>query len=295
MRATSAAHRSSCAPAFGEGVVGSALAKLALAGLPLLGLAIFGAACNNPVYVEQNRPLEAVGTGMDGELLSDTDLFVVPVRQPTAEEAQRLLEEQTMLGLPMPVPWVAVRDLDIQVEWTLKNLEDRDIEARVTINGGNEFGDYDKTLFVDLTAPPEDQTAPPDLLGGGALVPVLAGEIRRGVFREDQLREAALDLEVITRYPPPDGGINVPFIVLVRHSSASTIGLEAIPAGDITPAMVRLNILLEATGRAAFDYSVRLREKGDPRDKLAAKDAPDLYVPTDAVLAAPAVPMQPAP
>jgi hypothetical protein len=244
--------------------------------------------CNNPRYLEQNRPLETQDAMQ--ALLEDTDLWVLPARQPTAEEADRLAEEQTALALPMAVPWLGVRDVELQIEWTLKNLENREIEARVTINGGNEFGDYDKTLFVDPTEPVEDQTPPPDLLGGGKLFPMAALEIRRGVFREDELREAALDLEAITRYPPPGAGMNAPFQVLVRHSSASRIGLEAVPENDVIPAMVRLNILLEATGRAVFDYSVRVRENGDPRDKVAQPDDPDLYVSTAATLPPPVTP-----
>jgi hypothetical protein len=259
---------------------------------PTLGVV---AGCNNPVYLQQNRPLEAMmqATTMDTGLLSDTDLYVLPVRRPTTDEAMKLAEEQAKLALPMPVPWVGERDVDIEIEWTMKNLETKEIQARVSVNGGNEFGDYDKTLFVDLTAPPEDQTPPPDLLGGGKLTTMAAGEVRMGVFREDELREAGLDLEAITRYPPPDAGINVPFMVLVRHSSASRVGLEAIPAADVIPAMVRMSFLLESTGRVVFDYVVRVRENGDPRDKLAAPDAPDLYVSTAATLAAPAQPMQP--
>ena len=265
---------------------------------PILLCALVGA-CNNPVYVQQNRPLEAMAppimvAGGDG-LFTDTDLFVLPVRQPTQAERQKLSDEQQKLGLSMPVPWVGERDVDIQIEWSLKNLEAKAIDARVTINGGNEFGDYDKSLFVDVTAPPADQTAPPDMLGGGKLSALAAGEVRHGVFREDELREAGLDLEAITRYPPPDAGINTPFQVLVRQSSASRIGLEAIPARDVTPAMVRMNILLEATGHATFEYSVRVRENGDPRDKLAVPGEANLYVSTDAVLAPPTMPMPPAP
>jgi hypothetical protein len=266
----------------------------------MLPLAVTLAACDNPVYYPQGRPLQAMAPtpapGMmanDNALMSDTDLFVVPVRQPTAQEAQALVDEQTKLGLPMPVPWVAVRDIDIEINWSLKNLEDKEVLTRVTVNGGNEFGDYDKTLYADPTAPPEDQMAPPDLMGGGVLVPLGAGATRSGVFREDQLREAALDLEAITRFPSPTDAFHTPFIVLVRQSSASAIGLEGIPAGDVTPAMVRMSILLESNGKTTLDYSVRVREKGTPRDKLSTEGAPDLYVSTAAVLAAPVKPVAP--
>ena len=274
----------------------SSLASSLGLGLGIVGMSM-AAACNNPVYLEENRPLEAQAApaAMGGGTLSDTDLFVLPVRQPTAVEAQALVDEQAKLGLPMPVPWMGVRDVDLEIEWTLKNLEDQEIDVRITVNGGNEFGDYDKTLFVDMTVPAADQTPPPDLLGGGKFNPLAAGETRHGVFREDELREAALDLEAITRYPPPDAGMNAPFMVLVRHSSASTIGLEGIPATDVTPAMVRMSILLEASGRAVLDYSVRAREKGSPRDKLATPGAPNLYVSTAATLPPPTMPAPAAP
>jgi hypothetical protein len=73
------------------------------------------------------------------------------------------------------------------------------------------------------------------------------------------------------------------------------VGLEGIPTGDVTPAMVRMSILLEATGRAVFDYSVRVRENGSPRDKLAAPGDPNLYVSTAAMLPAPTAPTPAAP
>src|SRR5688572_11564080 len=97
-----------------------------------LVLAGVTAGCNNPRYLEQNRPLETQDAMQ--ALLEDSDLWVLPARQPTADEAARLAEEQTALGLPMAVPWLGVRDVELQIEWTLKNLENRDIEARVTIN-----------------------------------------------------------------------------------------------------------------------------------------------------------------
>ena len=247
--------------------------------------------CNNPRYVPENRPLETMVDPMSMTgIFSDTDLFVLPIRQPTTDEAKALTDEQAKLMLPMPVPWVGERDVAIQIDWTLKNLESTDIMARITINGGNEFGDYDKMLFVDPTVPAGDQALPPDLLGGGKFFMMAAGEVRNDVFREDQLHEAGIDLEAIVRYPAPNAGMNEPFMVLERQSSASTVGLEGVPAGDITPAMVRMSILLEATGHAVLDYSVRVRETGSPSDKLAAPGDPDLYVSTAAMLAPPATP-----
>ncbi|MEO6951427.1 MAG: hypothetical protein ABI321_06420 [Polyangia bacterium] len=263
--------------------------------IPCSALALLLWGCNVPVFVDENRPLEALqpaGT-MPGDdvMYSDTDLFVVPIRKPTAKEAAKLVEQQTKLGLPMPVPWVGERDLDLEILWTMKNLETTPIGANVVVDGGNEFGDYDKALYGDPTAAAADQPVLPDVMGSLQLVNIEAGGTRSGIFREDQLREAGLDLEVITRYPPAGGGTNTPFIVLERNSTASTVGLDGIPKGDVTPAMVRIRIFFRATGHAVLDYSVRVREKGTPGDKLAQKDATDLYVSTDSTLAPPVTPM----
>ena len=258
-----------------------------------LALSLWG--CSVPVFVDQNRPLEALqpaGTMPgDSAMYSDTDLFVLPIRKPTAKEAAKLVAEQTKLGLPMPVPWVASRDFDIEILWTIKNLESTPIATSVVVDGGNEFGDYDKTMYRDPTAAAADQPVLPDVMGSLQLVTLEAGATRSGTFREDQLREAALDLEVITRFPPAGGGANTPFIVLERNSTASAVGLDGLPKGDITPAMVRLRILFQATGHAVFDYSVRVRETGTPADKLARKNAANLYVSTSATLPPPVTPM----
>ena len=262
--------------------------RVAVAGI-LCGLC----ACNEPVYLQQNRPLDATTPEMvmEGEdqlaLFADSDLFVLPVRKPTAKEQQKLEAERQKLGLPMPVPWCGERDFDIEVEWSIKNLDSQMIGSRVTLNGGNEFGDYVKTLYGN----PDDEDAPqpPELLGSDQLVPMEAGTVRSGVFREDELREAGLDLEVITRYPPPNVGMNAPFIAIEHDSSASSVGLEGIPKGDVTPAMVRFLFTLEATGHASLDYVIRVREKGTPGDKLDV-GGKDLYVSTASVVMPPVLP-----
>jgi hypothetical protein len=256
--------------------------------LQLFFLAAAFAGCNNPVYLSQRRPLETKTDPTGNGFVADTDLFVLPVRRPRSDESKKLAEEQRKLQLPMKVPWVAARDFDIEVEYSIKNLEASAVKVTLQLNGGNEFGDYVPTDFVDPTAAPEDQVPPPALLGGTP-VDFEANELKTGVFREDDLQEAGLDLEAITRYPPPDAGMNAPFEVLERRSSQSRIGLEGIPAGDVTPAMVRYTFVLSATGHVVMDYSIRVRERVGG-DLLAQEGNRNLYVSTDALLPAPAVP-----
>jgi hypothetical protein len=257
----------------------------------LLLALVFGGAtagCNNPTYLFQRRPLETQADAMNqGAFTADVDLYVLPVRRPSQDERRALTQERMRLGLPMNVPWVGVRDFDIEIQWSIKNLEPTAVTASFTVSGGNEFGDYDPGQYVDPTVIEEDQVAPPPLLGGTP-IELAANEVRSGMFREDDLLEAATDLEAIIRYPAGGDTLATPFQVLVRHSSASRIGLESIPGNDVIPAMVRFALNLAADGHVVLDYNVRVR---DHSGKLAAPPATgNLFVSVDADVAPPVAP-----
>jgi hypothetical protein len=134
-----------------------------------------------------------------------------------------------------------------------------------------------------------DQRPPPPL-AGGTPIHLDANQVVTGVFREDQIHEASIDLEAITRYPSADGALATPFEVVEHLSTTSQIGLDGVPPGDITPLMCRYLITLSSAGHVALDYTVRVR---DHHDKIANPTDPNLFVPTDAALAPPANPMGP--
>jgi hypothetical protein len=255
------------------------------AGVLVLFLASVGG-CNNPVFLAQKAALETQPAAMGGGFDPLTDLYVLPVRQPTDSERQALLDQQQKLGLMLPVPWVARRDFDIEIQYSVQNLDAKTAKVFVVLDGGNEFGDYVPALYIDPTVDVNDQTPPPHLTGGEPFE-VAAGAAITGVFREDELRESALDLEAITRYP--DGGdvLATPYRVLVRRSDVSSIGLGSVPANDIIPAQVRYALTVTADAHVSFVYSVRVR---DHHGKLAGPDEMNPYVSLEATLAPPAAP-----
>jgi hypothetical protein len=255
------------------------------AGVLVLLLAAVGG-CNNPVYLAQKSALETQPAAMGGGFAPATGLYVLPVRQPNATEQRELADEAQKRGLMMPVPWAATRDFDVEIQYSVKNLEDKPLKVFVTLDGGNEFGDYVPAMYIDPTVDVNDQTPPPHLMGGEPF-DVPAGGTLDGVFREDELRESALDLEAITRYP--DGGdvLATPYRVLVRRSDVSDIGLGSIPPSDVTPAHVRYAFTVTADGHAQLDYSVRVR---DHHGKLAKAGAMNLYVSDADTLAPPVAP-----
>jgi hypothetical protein len=247
-------------------------------------LLVTAAGCNDPTYLSERRPLETLPSAMG--YADDSDLYVLPVRRPSVDERSALAGEQRSLKLPLPVPWVGTRDFSIEIQYSVKNLENHPVQAFFKLDGGNEFGDYVPADYIDPKANPEDQTPPPSLQGGS---PIALGpnEIVPGVFREDQLDEAARDLEAIIRYPDPNDVLAAPFIVLEHLSSASSLGLEFVPPGDVTPALVRCRFTLSAAGHVVVDYSVRVRDRSD---KLATPGARGLYVSTAGTLAPPVAP-----
>lgn len=257
-------------------------------GLVVLALAALG--CNDPVYLTETAALEttpaAAGMMVAGGFTPATGLYVLPVRRPTSAEAQALRADQQKRKLPMAEPWAQQRDFDIQIEYSVTNLETKELTVFVLLDGGNEFGDYVPNNYINPNVNIEDQTPPPHLLGGEPLT-VAAGKTITGVFREDELRESAIDLEAITRYPEDGDVLGTPFRVIEHRSDVSTIGLGAVPAGDVTPAHVRYAFTVSAAGHVKFDYSVRVR---DHNNKLAPPGARNLYVNAAATLAPPVAP-----
>jgi hypothetical protein len=248
------------------------------AGLVVLALAAAG--CNNPTYLTEKAPIETPG-GMPA-----TDLYVLPVRQPTDAERHALETLQQRLMLPDAVPWAQARDFDIEIQYSVKNLDAQVQTVLVTLDGGNEFGDYVPASYIDPTANAEDQPPPPNLLSSAPLV-IQPGAIATGVFREDDLQESALDLEAITRYPAGGDALATPFQAIEHRSNVSSIGLESIPPGDITPAHVRYQLTVNAAGHVVLDYSVRVR---DHNGKLAKPTDQNLYVNDAAALPPPVAP-----
>lgn len=253
------------------------------AGVCVLVLAACG--CNNPTYLAETASIETQ-PGMMG-FSPGTDLYVLPVRQPTQTERQQLGQLQQMLMLPDRVPWAQARDFDIEIEWSVRNADMQQVTAFVACDGGNEFGDYVPMNYINPNANQEDQAPPPDLLSSPPIV-LEPGATATGVFREDDLQESALDLEAITRYPSGGDAMATPFIVIEHRSNISSLGLDAIPPHDVTPAHVRYQLTVSADGHVVMDYTIRVR---DHNGKLAKPTDKNLYVSTAATLAPPVAPM----
>ena len=119
------------------------------------------------------------------------------------------------------VPFVLREDLDISLEYTIRNLDpDNAANVRIHVNGANEYFAYVPSAFV---VDPEEEEEPPPLAGN---IPIMVepGQTISGVFREDDLNEAAIDLELITR-----GALN-PFAAMLQiHEEIELLDETAAP------------------------------------------------------------------
>jgi hypothetical protein len=226
--------------------------------VPLLLLA--GACSDDPVYVQPDAALEAMGD----ETAAIAQL-TLPIRLESEAEAAARAGRAAELGVQ--VPYVTRDDLDLSIEWTIKNLDGMEGVARIQVNGANEFFAYVPGAFV---VDPDEEEVPPPLTGDIPLVIPGSGQ-RSGVLQEDLLAEASLDLELITR------GGRSPFAALLAVQESikqfNAGGVE-VPR-DAFASLVRFDIAFLANRHMVLEYAVRVRDHRDPsllHDRLT--DAP---------------------
>jgi hypothetical protein len=179
--------------------------------------------------------------------------FALRLTPPSARTLGSLAAAPASARMPYPrLPWVALHDLAVQVDYALTNESDRAISALITLNGSNEFHYY---------APgPENlhQWERRVALGPRARV--------TGSITELELDEVAIDLATVVNGAPNSN------LVVDRRSASSldprvqpyiprTIpGLIAVRAGLET--QVADNLTLELYVRVQ-DYEGRATARGD--------------------------------
>lgn len=251
-----------------------------------LAALVAAAGCaNNPEYIAPRRALEYKPSGgqQQGPV---TDSFTLPIRREsqTERDARRALANT----LGVKVPYVRRDDMDIEIEWTVKNLANKDGQATIKVNGANEWFSY---VPADFVFNPEKDETPPPLMGGIPLA-VPADTTITGVFREDQSREAAIALELITR-----GGQNAFAALLQNHADTAqftnTKG-KTVPS-KVFAGLVRFDISFTADQHMVMEYAIRVRDhRGLLAPDLTATPASKLtsFSPTE-YKPPPPPPMQP--
>ncbi len=232
-----------------------------------------GAACaTDPQYIPAPTAIEVgVDTG-DPTMppaTTATATMTLPVVPETMEDQVAREARATALGVELA--YVRVGDVDVSIEWTIKNLAMADGMASVKVDGGNQFFYYVPANFV---FDPDEDEVPPSLAGGIPMT-VPAGGTISGVIREDALREASIDLEAISR------GLVNPFAAIFNVNEDDPtvpVGAVAVPQ-DAVSQMIRYDITLTADQHMVLEYALRVRDqRGILHDELAAAPAEELVV-----------------
>jgi hypothetical protein len=234
---------------------------------PLLAVLLPACGMNEPTYFSSPGPLEAGGEGA-GDMPAQA-VMTLSFRLPNAEEEATRAEQSAQAGFE--IPWLSVDDVAVSLLYTITNLSDRPGDAYLRVDGASEFAAYDPQALqaAAVAIDPEDDEVPPSLIAPKP--PRLdPGQTYRGVVREDDFSEAALDLDAIGRFAA------VPASVLINASSANPVGLEMVPAGHVRPALFRLQVSFTATTHMRLEYVVRIR---DQADRLASASDGELFSP----------------
>lgn len=236
------------------------------------------ACIEDPQYIPGPSSIEV---GIEGsDVFSGTVTIDLPVQPETMADAEERAARAMEIGIAADMlAYVRNSDFDVSIEWTIKNLAGSEGEARISVNGGNQFWYYVPTEFV---VDPEEDEEPPPLMGD---VPLRIPEsgTRSGVFREDTIREAAIDLEQITR-----AMVN-PFAAVLtinEEDPGVAVGGILVPLDDL-PQMIRFDIIFEADRHMVLEYGIRVRDHRNilHEEGLAAPAgeivmwAPQMFVP----------------
>jgi hypothetical protein len=262
-------------------------------------LCLFIAGCGDDD--EQQRSLDPVQLGMndaleatydDGELtLYEVKLPVAfPIRAPTAGEREQVNGEEAP---PFPhYPWITNKDVEVQITWTLSNLDADNHNVELLIDPWNDFGRYWPGLaLVDAN----DGEFLPNLSGIDILFELPGTESgrpsrRHGTFTFEDMDELAIDfataINVIQNPPPSEdpmdeyGGattvVNHAFAVENR-SPTDDYSKPYIPA--LIPGLTGIDLGLRTHEPAniAIEISVEVVDRGS--GKVLSEDDTDPPLP----------------
>lgn len=249
-------------------------------------LALCTGACNNPAFYDGAQRLVVRAADIEAAAAEDSTTgnptigaykqseYWLDFREPSAAD---LAELQPPGSTPSEqTPWIRRDDVTASIPWTLTNDSDAPLTAWVLLDGATEFFDYDPISTYGAAGGAEEDEIQYPSLAGFTPRQLGPGEVLRGEFREDDLREAMYDLDSITRFCAG------PLAVLNHRHEADPIGTDVVPDDAVIAATVMLRITLGASGPATLEYDVRLRESEEKifdsaRDERRYEVMPEPY------------------
>jgi len=257
-------------------------------------ITLVGCTNNEPQYVTCAPMGPAGGDKCTIEAFADSALpdqsgsLHVPVKPDSAwrsTDRDRRAELQMLVDPSVTVPIYRLEHYDLSVEWQVTNLDSAPGTFYVDLNGANEEVAYDPSL-IDID-PTDDEEPPAPPLAGAIPIDIGPNGTVQGVFREDQLVEAAIDLEQMTR-----GGFN-PFRAMLTVSKNDEAFTPLLGGAEIPRIawrqLVRVDIVFRPDRHMQLEFNLRVREQVEvihekglnaPGGEIVIYDPPDyVYTP----------------
>lgn len=245
----------------------------------LIALCILGCiGCSDTTYVgetgfhtfamAEDTPPYAVAEGSAVYLVEQT--VELPIREPRPErfDALSIIPEGYVIPYDR-LPWMERHEYEIQVDYTVINLDDTERRVAIVLNGGNEFDEYFPGVIVD------DDEVIVEFAGWERTVVLAPLGRDSGTIREEEIDEIAVDLATVV-----NGVTNANLIVHPNsHSAHDPRAIPFVPT--VVPALValRLGVRTEAevddpdmpppAPNLVVEWTVRVR---DPNDRIVAID-----------------------
>lgn len=263
--------------------------KLATFGL-VSALGSLGAGCaNDPLYLPSPTTIEAgLEMDMEGELIPGVGQLVIPVKRETTDDAADRARRQALMPAGVDLPYIQVDDLEISIEWKITNLTDKPGNATVQLNGANQFFRYDPDM-ISLGSGREVPPTPG--LDGDIPLDIPANGTLGGLFTEDNVREAAIDLDQITRghFNPYKATLSInknvkefaqlePLMFDMDGEPLPQATTGVVFPREAIPSILEADIVFKPDRHMTLEYTVRVRDiRGDMLpDKLLAAPMDEL-------------------
>jgi hypothetical protein len=220
---------------------------------------------NGPIYFSGPQPLlELQGTEKTPRI---TDGVSLRFRAPNDDEKKTLSDEGTALKAADPmhrtiaVPWVSRDKIHLELLFTVTNLDTMPGTFDVTVDGANQYTKYDENVVAAaLGQGNNDAPVYLPLLSLHPMLPltIAPGEAYSGVMREDDFDEAEYDLDAFGRWM-----VNFAALLVPGDPGVPPDGIEMVPAGVVTPALVEVDVTLTADKHMRCEWVLRVRDDDD--------------------------------
>ena len=182
----------------------------------------------------------------DDEIFIVTRDFELQITPPPAGKLEQLTRAAQGKELPFPrAPWVALHDLELQLDYTLANLGDEPVTASVLLNGRNEFNLY--------TPGPEDFSQ------WERRFRLEPKQRVHGTVTELEMDEIAIDLATVVNGAPNSNEV----VHFTSQSGNDPRNDQYVPS--VVPGLVGLTagIMTSEAANVVLEISVRMQDHGD--------------------------------